>query len=84
MSIDNLSNLAKLLGEENEKKFKDAMTDLLIKQFEDDLENMSCYMIDYEEVFDDVRKEVKSIMKDKIAKAYMGKAEAKFAELFEN
>jgi C4-type Zn-finger protein len=77
-----LTKLATLLGEDNEKRFKDAMTDLLINQFEDDLQNMSEYMCDYEEIFDEVRKEVTCIMKDKITKAYIEKAEAKFAELF--
>lgn len=80
--MENLSKMAKLLGEENEKKLKDAMTDLLIRQFEDDLSNMCEYMCDYERIFDEVRKEVTSIMKDKIAKSYLAKAEIKFNELF--
>lgn len=77
-----LTKLAMLLGEENEKRFKDTMTDLLINQFEDDLQNMSEYMCDYEEIFDEVRKEVTSIMRDKITEAYLAKAEVKFNELF--
>ena len=64
--MENLSKMAILLGEENEKRFKDAMTDLLINQFEDDLQNMSVYMCDYDEIFDEVRKEVTDIMKNKI------------------
>ena len=80
--MENLTKMAKLLGEENEKRLKDAITDLLIHQFEDDLENMTEYMFDYDEIFDEVRKEVTSIMKDKICKAYLAKAEAKFNELF--
>ena len=82
--MKNISNIAKLLGEENEKRLKDAITDLLINQFEDDLENMTDYMFDYDEIFDEVRKEVVSVMKDKISKAYMKKMEAKFTELFED
>lgn len=77
-----LTKIAKLLGEENEKKLKDAITDLLIHQFEDDLENMAEYMCDYDAIFDEVRENVTSIMKDKIVKAYIAKAEAKFNELF--
>lgn len=77
-----LTKLATLLGEDNEKRFKDAMTDLLINQFEDDLQNMSEYMCDYEEIFDEVREEVATIMKNKIKMIYLEKAEAKFAELF--
>lgn len=80
--MENLTKIAKLLGEENEKKLKDTITDLLIQQFENDLHDMSEYMFDYEEIFDKVREEVTAIMKDKIAKAYIAKAEAKFKELF--
>ena len=80
--MEELTKLAMLLGEENEKRFKDAMTDLLIRQFEDDLGNMSEYMCDYDEIFDEVRAEVTSIMKNKITTAYLEKAEAKFNELF--
>lgn len=80
--MENLSKMAKLLGEENEKRLKDAITDLLINQFEDDLESMTDYMFDYDEIFDEVRKEIKSIMKDKISKVYLEKAEAKLNELF--
>ena len=80
--MENISKIAKILGEDNEKRLKDAITDLLINQFEDDLVNMTDYMFDYEEIFDEVKKEAKSVMKDKISKAYMKKAETKFAELF--
>lgn len=80
--MEELSKIAKLLGEDNEKRLKDAITDLLIHQFEDDLANMSEYMCDYDEIFDEVRKEVTSIMKDKIFNTYIAKAEAKFNELF--
>jgi hypothetical protein len=77
-----LTKLAMLLGEDNEKRFKDAITDLLINQFEDDLQNMTDYMCDYDEIFDEVRKEVTSIMKEKIKIIYLEKAETKFNELF--
>lgn len=80
--MEELTGIMKLLGEDNEKRLKDAITDLLINQFEDDLKNMTDYMFDYEEIFDEVRKEVKSVMRDKITKAYLAKAEDKFAELF--
>lgn len=76
------NNIAKLLGAENEKKLKDSITELLIERFEDDLNDMACYMIDYEQLFDEIQNEVKAVLKDKISKAYMEKAEAKFNELF--
>lgn len=78
-----LNNIAKLLGEKNEQKLKDSITDLLINRFEDDLNDMCCYMIDYDQLFDEIRDEVKATLKSKVAKVYMEKAEAKFTELFE-
>ena len=81
--MEELTKIAKLLGEENEKKLKDSITDMLIERFESDLDDMGCYMIDYEALFDEIRKEVKSAMKDKVTKMYMAKAEEKFSELFE-
>ena len=79
--MENISKIAKLLGEENEKRLKDAITDLLINQFQDDLENMTEYMCDYDEIFEEVRKEVTLIMKDRIMKDYVAKAEAKLNEI---
>lgn len=81
--MEELTKIAKLLGEENEKKLRDSMTDILIERFEEDLNDMNCYLIDYEALFDEIRKEVKSVMKDKVTKMYMAKAEEKFSELFE-
>ena len=80
--MKDFNNIVKLLGENNEQKLKDTITDLLIDRFEDDLNDMSCYMIDYDQLFDEIRDEVKSVLKDKVAKVYLAKAEAKFNELF--
>ena len=79
--MENISKIAKLLGEENEKRLKDTITDLLINQFQDDLENMTNYMCDYDEIFEEVRREVTLIMKDRILKDYVAKAEAKLNEI---
>ena len=57
--MDNLLAITKVLGEENGKRFKDAVTDLLIEQVKDDLENMSNYLIDWEELFEEIRAEIK-------------------------
>lgn len=76
--------VAKLLGEENVNRLKDTVTDLLIKRCEDELEDMAIYMIDYENLFEEVEAEVKAIVKDKIKQIYLAKAEDKISELFEN
>lgn len=75
--------VAKLLGEENVNRLKDTVTDLLIKRCEDELEDMAIYMIDYENLFEEVEKEVRAIVKDKIKQIYLAKAEDKISKLFD-
>ena len=76
--------VAKLLGEENVNRLKDTVTDLLIKRCEDELDDMGIYMIDYENLFEEVEKEVRAIVKDKIMQIYLEKAKGKISKLFEN
>lgn len=76
--------VAKLLGEENVNRLKDAVTDLLIKRCEDELEDMSIYMIDYENLFEEIEDEVRAIVKNKIMQIYLAKAEEKISKLAEN
>jgi len=80
--MDNLLAITKVLGEENEKRFKDAVTDLLIEQVKDDLENMSNYLIDWEELFEEIRAEIKEEFRDKVRTKYMKAAEEKLSEVF--
>ena len=75
--------VAKLLGEENVNRLRDTVTDLLIKRCEDELEDMTIYMIDYENLFEEVEKEARAIVKDKIKQIYLTKAEDKISKLFE-
>lgn len=75
--------VAKLLGEENVNRLKDTVTDLLIKRCEDELEDMAIYMIDYENLFEEVEAEVRAIVKDKIKQFYLTKAEDKISKLFD-
>lgn len=75
--------VAKLLGEENVNRLKDTVTDLLIKRCEDELEDMAIYMIDYENLFEEVEAEVRAIVKDKIKQIYLTKAEDKISKMFE-
>lgn len=82
--MEKVLEVAKLLGEENVNRLKDTVTDLLIKRCEDELEDMAIYMVDYEQLFAEVEDEVRSIIKDRIMKMYLEKAEGKISELFEN
>lgn len=84
MGVDNmkeLSNIVKLLGEENEKKLKDSITDLLIERVDEDLRDMCTYIIDFEETFDQIRKDVEKDVKEMMYRKYMDKMEQKMNEL---
>lgn len=80
--MENLLAITKLLGEENEKRLKDAVTDLLIEQVKDDLLNMSNYLIDWEELFGEIRAEIKDEFGSKVRAKYLKVAEEKLSEVF--
>ena len=82
--MEELSKIAKLLGEDNEKKLKDGITDLILEEIESDLENNSFYLIDFDEMLDEIRDEIKNELKSKVRSRYMKLAEEKFSEMFEN
>lgn len=75
--------IAKLLGEENVQKLRDSITNALIERCQDELDDMCIWVVDYEQLFDEIRDEVKAAMKEKIMKKYFEMAEEKFSELFE-
>ena len=81
--MEKVLEVVKLLGEDNVNRLKDAVTDLLIERCRDELDDMSFYMVDYEQLFADVEEEVRSIIKDRVMKMYLEEAEEKISELFE-
>lgn len=81
--MENLNNIAKLLGEENEKRLKDAVTDMLISRFQEDIDDYDEYMIDIYDLFNEIEDEIRTAIKEKYIKMYMAKADQKLAELFE-
>lgn len=81
--MEKVLEVAKLLGEDNVNRLKNTVTDLLIKRCEDELEDMGIYIVDYENLFAEVEDEVRSIIKDRIVKAYLEKAEGKISKLLE-
>lgn len=78
---DKLLEIAKLLGEDNAKRLQDELTDFLLYYLKDDVESMSEYLIDFEDLFAEVRKEVFTNVKDKMIKKYTEEIETKFEEL---
>ena len=81
--MEELLAITKVLGEENEKRFKDEVTDLLINQVKDDLSSMCNYLIDWEELFDEIREELKEEFKTRLREKYMRIAEDRLTELFD-
>jgi len=80
--MDKILKIAELLGEENAQKIKDEISKILLDYLKIDLDNMSSYFIDYEELFEDVRKEVFDNVKAKMVAKYTAEIEKKFEELF--
>ena len=80
--MEELTNIAKLLGEENEKRLKDTITDLLIQQVEEDLDSMCVYLIDFESMMSEIRKDIERAAKEKLVDRYMEKLQRKMDEFF--
>lgn len=80
--MEKILKIAELLGEENTQKIKDEISKILLDYLKSDLDNMCDYIIDYEELFKDVRKEVFANVRDKMIKKYTAEIEKKFDELF--
>lgn len=78
-----LNELAKLLGENNERRLKDGITDLLLEQVADELRDNYDYLIDYNHLFDEVIDEIREEFKSRVREKYIGMMEEKFSELFE-
>lgn len=70
--MEELTNIAKLLGKDNEKKLKDGITDLLLRQVEMDLEDKYRYnfILAFDDIYKDVKEEIEEEFKEKLAKKY--------------
>lgn len=81
--MSKINELTKLLGENNERRLKDGITDLLLGQVEDELRDNYDYLIDYNHLFDEVIDEIREEFKSRVREKYIGMMEEKFSELFE-
>lgn len=77
-----LTKIAKILGEDNEQRLKNEITDLLIQRIEDDLDNYEDWIVDLNELYKEVNKEVQKAVKDKMIKHYTENFEEKMNEMF--
>lgn len=80
--MEEILKITELLGEENTRKLRDNITDLLLNTIENDLNDMGTYLIEFDDLFEEVRTEVFKDVKDKMVKKYTNEIENKFEELF--
>lgn len=81
---DELLGIAKLLGEENEKKLKDGIVDLLLRQVEQDIEDKykTYYILDFDDIFEEIKRDVESVVKEKAMEKYMESIDKLIEERF--
>lgn len=79
-----LSNLTKLLGAENEQKVKDSIVELILERTKYDLDEWCKYgyVINFEELFQEIEERVVENVKEKMIALYTKKMEEKMEELF--
>lgn len=80
--MENVNKLINLLGEDNEKRLRDNVTDLIIDAMRDDLEsyNRENYILDADDVIDFIaqcQKEAFEKIKPRIINDFMEKIEKK-------
>lgn len=75
--------IAALLGEDNVNRLRDGITDLLLEQVSQELNDMSAWLIDFESLLDEIRDEVKADIKKKILPQYLKAVETKVDALFQ-
>ena len=82
-NMSELSSVVELLGKDNEKRLKDGITDLLLQQFEHDLEDKYKYdyIVSFDSIFDEVKREIEEDLKMMMITAYKEKFEKRLEKL---
>ncbi len=83
--MDNLTSIANLLGEDNEKRLKDGITDLLLEQVEKDLHDRYEYefIIAFDDIYEEVKEQIKEEFTKELAKKYKEIMNEKMKKIFE-
>ena len=76
--------LTRLLGEENEKRFKDEVTDILIDRVREDMESYNDYLFDYESMLSEICDKLEKKLKDRIFEEYMERIEKRIPEIVDS
>ena len=80
--MENLMSIARIIGEENEQKIKDGITNAILELVNRDLEGFGeyGYIVNFEKLFEEIEIEVEKRVKEKVVNMYTAKLEEKFAE----
>lgn len=68
--MEQLTKIAELLGEDNAKRLKDTITDMIIENVKSDMDNMSVYLIDFEAILDGVRDDIERDVRERLVNEY--------------
>lgn len=81
-----LTNIINLLGEENEKRLKDGITDLLLQQVERDLADRYEYeyIIAFDHLFEEARELIEKEFKEKLVEKYREQMNKELERMFPN
>lgn len=86
MELQELSIIAKLLGEENEKRLKDSITDLLLEQIESDMEEKYKYdyIVAFDEIFEVIKEEIGQEFRERLVEKYRERIDKELEKIFPN
>lgn len=81
--MEELTQIAKFLGEDNEKKLKDGITELLLNQAKTDIEDKYeyDYCINFDDIYDEIKEEIKDEVRRKLREKYMEDIDRKVKEM---
>lgn len=81
--MEELKQIVWLLGEENEQKIKNAITEMIIDNMQQNIDDMSVWLIDFETMFDEIREEIKDDIKKKVVNKYLDAVSKKVDEFID-
>ena len=82
--MENITQIANLLGEDNEKRLKDKITDLLIEQVESDLEDRYKYdyILAFDSIYEEVKEKIEEEFKEKLMEKYRERMNTELEKIF--
>ena len=84
--MEELTGIIKILGEDNEKRLRDGITDLLLEQVERDLHDRYeyDYIIAFDDIYEEVKNQIEEEFKEKLAEKYRERMNKELDKMFPN